>query len=210
MAFAAKDDPVAKGAVTYCLDALSVDTANGVTRLAALRSAMMAAAPDFANLAGIFGSNLFPFFYDATQIAAITRHLNDKWFNPATAWWPAFQPIAPIYAHGLLQTLSFALPDPSAKPGAPPKPIDSYWVIGHDQVQMINLVSPRQITLLIATPVPPEPPSGVWGHSSEVWVTGRRAGATPQEVNPLSPQTPVSLTSGLRLRTFKIQSPPAP
>jgi hypothetical protein len=227
MAFAAKDDPVAKGAVTYCLDRLSVQV-NGAAHLAALRSAIAAARPNFTNLADVLGRHLFPFFYNATQIAAITKHLNDKWFNPATAWWPAFQPIAPIYADGLLQTLNFALaglalergqapkPGRTAKPGQTPKsgrapkPIDSYWIIGHDQVQMINLVSPQQVTLLIATPIPPEPPSGVWGHLSEVWVTGRRAGSTPLEVNPASPGTPVAPNPQLRVRTFKIQKPPAP
>lgn len=198
-----KDDPVGKGPVTRCLDELSVRP-DARDRFVALRQGILGIRDQsFRGLEGAFATYLFPGFYNAGQIEQITRHLGTYWFSQATGWWPAFQPIAPIYAIGLLQTL-----DVSLSGGGAPRPIDSYWIIGHGQVELINLANPRQVTLLIATPSPPElAAAGIMSESSEAWVTLRRAGHTDNEIDPTTGR-PGAGDTDLRVRTFKIQSRP--
>ena len=203
MGFWNPNDPVAKGPVTSCLDALSVrDDARA--RLDELRKAIIALRPrEFRGLEKVFARYLFTSFYDKSKIRKSTHYLRTYWFDEKTGWWPSFQPIAPIYARGLLRGLNASL----ARRDARPLPIDSYWIIGHDQVQVLNLVSDRQVTLLIATPPPVElAPSGIWGESSEAWVTARRAGQTAEEVDPTKQDRRVPGGTELRVRTFKIQT----
>lgn len=195
-------DPVAKGAVTRCLDALSIQ-ADARPRLEVLRAAVIGLRDrQFVGLEAVFAEHLFREFYTAGQIAAITAYLGRYWFSEETGWWPGFQPVAPIYAHGLIQALNVSL---GAGKGQP-LPFDSYWLVGHDKVELITLASDRQLTLLIATPTPPEPaPAGIASESSEVWVTARRAGRTAQEIDPITAQG-VQGSAALRVRTFAIQS----
>ena len=190
---------VAKGPVPRCLDDLSVRP-DARERLAALRQGILGLRDQsYRGLEQVFATYLFRGFYSAEQAEQITRYLATNWFSQATGWWPAFQPIAPIYAVGLLQTL-----DVSLSGGGTPRQIDSYWIIGHDQVELINLANPRQVTLLIATPSPPELTSGgIMSESSEAWVTHRRAGHTANEIDPTTGQ-PGPDDSDLRIRTFKI------
>ena len=50
-------------------------------------------------------------------------------------------------------------------------------------MELINLASPRQVTLLIATPHPPDSASGgIMSESSEAWVA--LAGHTLNEIDP--------------------------
>jgi hypothetical protein len=200
MAFAGPNDSVAKGPVTICLDQMSVQ-ANARARLEALRQAVAALAPDnFLGLEQAFAQHLFPGFFSSDQIYSITNYLGQYWFNETTGWWPTFQPIAPIYATGLLTTLNLSL---AAKE---PLRIDSYWILNHSQVELINLATAHHVTLLICTPQPIErPPSGMWSEESQAWVTTRRSGITPGEVNPV---TNSSFSSGgpeSRVRTYRIQ-----
>jgi len=202
MAFAGPNDSVAKGPVTVCLDQMSIrDDAR--PRLEALRQAIMALAPaGYRGLEGAFTQYLFPGFFNAEQIARLSEHLGRYWFSEATGWWPEFQPIAPIYATGLLHTLNTSL-----APKGDPLPIDSYWILKHHQVEMLNLVSARQVTLLIATPSPVElAPSGMWSEDSQAWVTIRRAGTTAGEIDPLTNTIVAGGTTGLRVRTYRIQA----
>ena len=201
MAFAGPNDSVAKGAVTICLDRISIRP-DARPRLEALRQAVSALAPArYRGLEGAFARHLFPDFFTPEQIGRLTDYLGRYWFNEATGWWPEFQPIAPIYANGLLHTLNTSL-----APKGHPLPIDSYWVLNHHQVEMLNLVSARQVTLLIATPSPSEPaPSGMWSEESEAWVTTRRAGATAGEVDPVGNTALAAGTPEPRVRTYKIQ-----
>ena len=202
MALLPVNDPVAKGAVTRCLDALSIH-ADARPRLEALRGAIIdLGGRQFVELETVFAEHLFRDFYTVEQIAAITAYLRRYWFSEETGWWPAFQPVAPIYAQGLIQALNLSLGEGKGRP----LPIDSYWLVGHDKVELISLASDRQLTLLIATPTPPEPaPAGIMSESSQVWVTTRRAGRTPQEVNPVTAQA-IQGSTELRVRTFAIQS----
>ena len=197
-----RDDPVAKGPVTRCLDLLSV-RADARARLGELRKAIVGLRrAQFRGLEQVFGRYLFKDFYSASQIKRVTEYLKTYWFDEKTGWWPACQPIAPIYAQGLLRGLDAAL----APREGQPLPFDSYWIIGHGRVEMLTLVNPRQVTLLIATPPPVElAPSGIWGESSEAWGTARRAGVTTDEVDPVTGKSTRGDTS-LRVRTFRIQT----
>jgi hypothetical protein len=194
-------DSVAKGPVTRCLDELSVRP-DARQRLVALRQGILGLPdPSYQGLEGVFATHLFPDFYNAGQVEHITRYLGTNWFSQATGWWPAFQPLAQIYAIGLLQTLELSL---SAKDT--PRPIDAYWIIGHEQVELINLANPRQVTLLIATPCTPEQTlGGLMSQSAEAWVTLRRAGHTANEIDPTTGQ-PGPGDTDLRVRTFKIEN----
>ena len=200
MAFVGPNDPVAKGAVTYCLDQISVRP-DARELLDALRRAIAALhGADFRGLERVFAEHLLRHVYDANGVTSITNYLRQYWFDEATGWWPAFQPIAPIYARGLLQTLNIVLGPKDA-----PLPIDAYWIVGHAHVELMTLASPRQVTLLIATPTPPEAaPSGILGESSEAWVTARRAGRTDVEVDAITGAAATGGTNA-RIRTYKVQ-----
>ena len=198
MAFVAPNDPVGKGPVTVCLDDLSTG-ANARADLERLRNAIVAIGPSFQGLENVFAQHLLPVRYSAQQIPRITAYLREFWFDEATGWWPTFQPIAPVYAMGVIQTINASL----ASKGAP-LPINSYWILNHLHVEMINLASPIQVTLLICTPPPPIGPAGIGGETSEVWVSSRRAGRTPLEIDHQG--MTVSGDTSLRVRTFKIDT----
>jgi hypothetical protein len=190
---------VAKGPVPRCLDDLSVRPDARESLLALRQGILGLRDQSYRGLERVFATYLFRGFYSVEQAEQITRYLATNWFSQETGWWPAFQPIAPIYAIGLLQTL-----DVSLSGGGTPRPIDSYWIIGHEQVELINLANPRQVTLLIATPSPPELTSGgIMSESSEAWMTLRRAGHTANEIDPTTGQ-PGPEDTDLRVRTFKI------
>jgi hypothetical protein len=201
MGFAPPDDPVAKGPVTRCLDELSVDN-DARRKLTALRQALIGLqGSGFDGLERVFAEHLFRPYYPQDQVDALTAYLKTNWFSPETGWWSHYQPIAPIYALGLIQALNLSL-----EPKGPPRPIDSYWIIGHGHVELINLVSGRQVTLLIATPAPGAlAPAGIQGAASQVWVTARRSGRTEEEINPVTEQVSPG-GADLRVRTYKIQS----
>jgi hypothetical protein len=192
-------DSVVKGPVPRCLDDLSV-RADARDGLVALRQGILSLRDQsYRGLEKVFATHLFRGFYTPGQAEQISRHLETHWFNQATGWWPAFQPIAPIYATGLLRTIDLSL---SGK--GTPRPIDAYWIIGHDQVELMNLASARQVTLLIATPPPPEPAvGGIMSESSEAWVTLRRAGDTTNEIDATTGQ-PDTGDAELRVRTFQM------
>ena len=202
MGFMYKNDPVAKGPVTRCLDELSV-RADARARLTELRKAIITLrTKEFRGLENIFASHLFRDFYNKRQIRKITDYLRTYWFDEETGWWPSFQPIAPIYALGLLRGLNASLAPSTSQP----IPFDSYWIVGHRQVELLNLINDRQVTLLIATPPPVDlAPSGIWSESSEVWATARLAGRTQGEVDPITEKSFRGDTR-LRVRTFKIQT----
>jgi hypothetical protein len=205
MAFVAPNDPVGKGPVTVCLDQMSTGK-SARADLERLREAIVALAlDDFRGLEDVFARHLLPVAYSPDQIRRITEYLKQYWFDEATGWWPVFQPIAPIYAMGVIQTINASL----ARKGAP-LPIDSYWILNHLHVEMINLASEQQVTLLICTPPPPTGPAGIGGETSQVWVSSRRAGRTAGEIDHQG--MTVSGDTGLRVRTFKIETrtrPPA-
>ncbi len=172
MGFVGPDFSIAKGPVTHCLDELSTGKGarKGLTALAKAVAGLR--RKNFRGLEHVFAEHLFAYFYSQASIKKITEHLGTYWFNEQTGWWRDVQPIAPIYAVGLLKTI-----DESLRGKSRPLPIDSYWIIGYRAVELMTLESKSQVTLLIVTPEPGNrAPSGIWGESSKVWVTVRRDG----------------------------------
>lgn len=172
MGFAPPDSPIAKGPATHCLDELS--TGKGARKaLTELRKGIASLkSKNFRGLEHVLAERLFAYFYSQASIKKVTEYLGTYWFNEEMGWWQDLQPIAPIYAVGLLKTL-----DESLRGKSRPLPINSYWVIGLPSVELVTLESKAQVTLLIATPEPGKPqPRDIWGESSKVWVTARRNG----------------------------------
>lgn len=160
-----------KGSIPECLDAMSRNE-NARALMERLVSALEASAESaFYDLAEVFARHLFAPVYARRSTVGIVAYLNERWFEPTSksAYFPEFHPIAPLYAEGVLTTLRLSL-----RAGGKPVPIDAWWLPGHEGFEMINLVSPQQITLLIATPRPPHllkaPPSL---GEVEVWTTKR-------------------------------------
>lgn len=169
MCFVKPDNPAAKGVVTHCLDEIS-KRSNADELLGALASAIAALkAEGYTNLADVFASHLFAHIYtENDKIESFRKYLRDYWFDQSSkkVEFKNLQPIAPVYAEGVLKTISLA-----REKGLP---IDSWWVVDHPSVQMLNLVSDQQVTLIILTPRPEEvPPRGIWSPEAEAWVTAQ-------------------------------------
>jgi hypothetical protein len=131
-----------KGAACLALDKLSGDRDGMI----ALQDAIAGiASAGYAGLENVLGQFLLPALYSAADAAKTTTHLKACWFDPSspTCYFPGVD-VAKIYGQGLLKTLELSL-----KSGAP---VDTWWVRDHAAVEMLNLASPRQVTLIIATP----------------------------------------------------------
>lgn len=144
----APNAPAIKGAACQALDALSTDR----TKLEILRSALGAIkAASYQGLENVLGQHLLPAKFDAAETAKIVAHLRDCWFNVNSPkyFFPGTQSTAEIYGQGLTQTLILSLSGSGT-----PLPIDSWWLLDHTQVELLNFKTPRQVTLMIATPRP--------------------------------------------------------
>ena len=136
-----------KGAACQALDKLSLDRA----ALSRLQTALIGiSAAKFDGLQDVLAQHLLPArkpAYTATQIEGIRTHLKECWFDAAspTCYFPRV-PVAEIYGAGILQTVSLSLDGN--------RPIDSWWALDHGAVDMMNFATPRQVTLIIATPRP--------------------------------------------------------
>lgn len=144
--------PALKGAIPECLDAISRSD-NARELMKRLQSAIESLRKrSFLNLTDAFAKHLFaPAFRDAKRSRAVADYLEKYWFDGSSdaAYFPDLQPIAHLYAEGILTTLRLSL-----RTRPKPTPIDAWWLLDHRDFEMINLVSNQQITLLIATPRP--------------------------------------------------------
>ena len=167
--------PSAKGAVCYGLDEISKG-AGARARLTKLRKAIAALKPSYAGLSEVFDEQVVSYVFKTPAVRQqVLAHLNDCWFKPASR--AAFfkgQPVAKIYAEGVIKALDLSL---SAK-GAP-TPIDAWWLLDSKEVQLISFSSASQVTLIIHTPRPKLPskakPKAPWilGKTAEAHVTRR-------------------------------------
>jgi hypothetical protein len=134
---------------------------------------------EFHGLHEVFARYLLSPVLGGRDVAKLTEYLKDYWFDEKSgdAFFPIFQPIASIYAIGMLKTIELSLQEPNAKP------IDSWWLLDHPSVEIINLVSRRQVTLLIATPRPLKSPRLVWGEEAQAWATVRSGIVTAKAKN---------------------------
>lgn len=164
--------PAIKGAIPECLDAMSRHD-NARELMKRLRKEIEALRGNaFRTLTNTFAKYLFaPIYQKPKRSQAITGYLGKYWFDESSefAHFPELQPIAPVYAEGILTTLRLSL-----RAKGSPTPIDAWWLIDHQSFEMINLVSKQQITLIIATPRPglikkARPALG----ETEVWTTKR-------------------------------------
>ncbi len=162
---------VAKGPLFHHLDEMSTRP-NARDLLTTLEQALSnTASSDFPNLEMTLAHHLFlPLGVAAPQIRSISDYFISHWLDVGSpdVYFPEKQPIAPIIGTGLLKTLQLSLS------GAPqPKPVDLWWVLDYPDVEIINLVSARQVTLLLATPRPAgRPPAGIWRTTAEAYTTG--------------------------------------
>jgi hypothetical protein len=106
----------------------------------------------FVGLENVLCADLLPAIpsYTPADIDKLRRHLRTCWFDPASAstFFPGISNVAQIYGEGLLKSLEQAL-----ERGVP---IDAWWTLDHAKVDMLNFVTARQVTLIIATPRPPK------------------------------------------------------
>lgn len=165
----APQSPCAKGPVTYCLDELSTKP-NAPDLMKKLGDEIYKIeGNDFRDLEKVLEIYLLQVIYnDPGKSAKVAAYLKKFWFDETSAdvFFPEIQPIAPVYATGLLKTLDLAIKKQL--------PIDSWWMMDHPDIEMLNLASPRQVTLIIATPRPAGlSPGGIWGEKGEAWTTGR-------------------------------------
>jgi hypothetical protein len=166
------DFPAIKGPPAHALDQVSL-WPNAREVLGAFRHALLEIkGAGYRSLEKTFEECIYSRVYKKVETnEKITAYLNRYWFNERSTdvFFPKFQPIAPIFAEGLITTLELSLR------GTPnPKPIDMWWLLDYPEVKMINLVSPAQVTLLVATPWPPNvSPREIWGEDAEAYVTGR-------------------------------------
>jgi hypothetical protein len=142
-------DSVAKGPVPRCLDDLSVRPDARESLVAVRQGILGLRDQSYRGLEEVFSTYLVPGLLQRRAGRAnhpIPRDQLVQSGNRMVADLPAHRPD--------LCDRPFANPGPVAVRRGTPRPIDSYWIIGHDQVELINLANPRQVTLLIATPAP--------------------------------------------------------
>ena len=163
----------AKGAVLFGLDLISTHD-NARTLMNALYDALRNKSnSDFPELELTFDQYLFgPLGVEAARATAVRSYLNECWFNADSknAYFWEFQPIAPIFAMGVMKAI-----DESLRQREKPLPIDAWWIMDHPRVEAMTLVSKYQVTFLFATPRPhvKPPPPPVWGAPVNAWTTGR-------------------------------------
>jgi hypothetical protein len=165
---------VAKGPVLYCLEELSIRP-NGRFFLEGARNAIADLAPSgYRNLGHALAAHLvFPIFGVGKKSEKFMKYLNDYWLNPdsPTCEFVEQQPVCPVFGEGLVKTIDLSL---QAATGDSPKPIDTWWIVDHPKVEMINLVSKFCVTLLVATPRPLIiAPRGILNVEAEAWSTSQ-------------------------------------
>jgi hypothetical protein len=224
MGFASKKEALSKGPVVRALDEMSAGP-DARVRLTALRDALKEALvyvrddkrqPDFPTLADVIRDYLFTFWSkmrtngqpDPDKLNTMTTYLKDFWFGPQPHEYATF-PTRGIYGMGLLKAI-----DSSLRGSPDPLPMDAYWFIHADRVEVITLESARQVTVLISTP---PPVSDIYTTdrraACEAWVTTATADAvhtevSPPDLDPSQPITPVDPRSGDRICTYKIEGGP--
>jgi hypothetical protein len=227
MGYASTDEALSKGPVVRALDEMSTSD-HARERLTALRDAIKNAAvyqgddprfPDFPTLSDVIRNKLFAYWSkmqdasgnpDGGKLDNMTDYLKTYWFGDKPREYPAF-PTRAIYGMGLIKALDSSL---RGKPN--PLPIDGYWFIHADRVELVSLESSRQVTLLISTP---PPVSDLYRASNrqaacDAWVTTATDKAvhlevSPPDLDPAKPITPVSpRRTGYRICTYKIEGGP--
>src|SRR5262249_40725448 len=203
MGFVSAAEALAKGPVVRALDEMSL-SANARQRLTELRDQIRQCLvyqvddatgtedirrPDFPDLTDVLKNHLLAYWskmhdnsgqLDQDSLDNMANYLEDNWFGDEPLEYPRF-PTRAIYGMGLLKVI-----DSSLRGRPNPLPIDGYWFIHCDRFELIVLESPRQVTLLIATPAPVGKLYATTDRRAacEAWITCATDGPVAFEVSP--------------------------
>lgn len=136
-------------------------------------------------------------------IQAEANYLRNTWYNEGkNGWWPWLQPIYPILKAGLIKAIQAAQ--------NPPRPIDSYWLVGGNQVQVIVCALPgaQHVLRLILTP-PGLAPTQNRPNPIQIWSIRRSPGWTQGDSTPEEIVDDV-IPSGGNVVIFKQKELPTP
>jgi hypothetical protein len=167
-----RDTIAAKGPVPLCLEEISKGD-GARRRLDTLRTNLAALAPSYRGLAAVFEADLLALVYpNPADAANIRAHLERYWFDATSPFFPG-EPVAEIYAKGVLQTLEVSLN--GAPNNRPPLEIEAWWQLDHPKVKMLTLQSATgNLSLHILTPRPSGAAGSgptILGRYSTAWVT---------------------------------------
>lgn len=156
-------DPVAKGNMLRMMDSLSRKPS---VMAAAMEALEKEPAVSITELGARFG------YVEGDDQQ---RHVDEHWLDAEAGWFPGHAEVDSVLREGFIKAAEIAL--------AHDLPVDSYWVAGGDQVQVVITQSDEQVTMLLLTP-PPEKPryEGPLPVEERIWVA-RRAGSGSVEVH---------------------------
>ena len=180
--FVSTGTPCAKGAICYSLDQVSKGP-KARSRIRRLHQEISKQAPHYDGLTDVFDRHLLSHVMsDPDHQQRVVRHLKRHWFDTASDA-PFFpdQPVARIYAEGVLKALELSLK------GKRVVPIDAWWVLDMPSFRILTLADVKddqtvggQVTLLIMTPrpnVPGRAGAAILGEEAEAHVTEHQDGA---------------------------------
>lgn len=192
------DWPCAKGPVPHGLDTIS-SRPDARARLEQLRNAISAlASVNYRGLETALETHVLqPIYPTAREAADVAAHLKQHWFDETSgaAYFSRFQPIAGIYAEGVLKAVELSL---RTAAGAPPVPIDAWWVVDQPDVKMLSLAlvdssgvtRSDRVTLLVLTPRPDAGKArmAILNKEAVAWVTETTIGKV--ETRKVGPRIP--------------------
>lgn len=162
----------AKGPVFVGLDAMSVHM-NARSLLGQLATGIDARrSSNYSDLDQVFAQFIFtPLGMTQALRPEALAYLHSTWYDASSKdnFFPDDQPIGPIIGKGFLKTIEISLKGTTA-----PVPIDSWWLMDHTDFEVINFVSPQQVTMLVCTPRPiGAVPTAIMSPTAEAYTTGR-------------------------------------
>ncbi len=162
----------AKGPVFVGLDTMSVH-ADARNLLTQLEMALKAKAnAKFSDMVDTFAHHIFaPLGMNEALKPDALAYLHRTWYDATSKcnFFLEYQPIGPIIGWGFLKTIEISLKGTNA-----PLPIDSWWLMDHTDFEVVNLVSPQQVTMLVCTPRPQGVvPTAIQSSTAEAYTTGR-------------------------------------
>jgi hypothetical protein len=172
-----RDTIIAKGPVPFCLEEISKGS-GARRRLDTLRTNIAALGAPYHGLAAVFEADLLALvFPNPADAANVRAHLEKHWFDATAPYFPN-DPVAEIYAKGVLQALELSLN--GAPNNRPPLEISAWWQLEHPRVEMLTLqTATSRISLHVLTPRPHGGGGAgptILGAYSAAWVTTAAGG----------------------------------
>lgn len=181
--FVSNNMACAKGAICYSLDQVSKGP-KARSRIQRLHREISNKAPHYEGLTDVFDQHLLSHVMsdDPDHQQRVVHHLKRHWFD-AKSDAPFFpdEPVARIYAEGVLKALDLSLKSKRLVP------IDAWWVLDMPKFRILTLADVKDgetvgshVTLLIMTPrpnVPGRAGAAILGEHAEAHVTEHEGGA---------------------------------